>query len=66
MFVELTCGSCDGHFQMDCEDNDTGVWLLINRFTNAHTVCGYMTPVETDETIVKRRVVRTRSSAEED
>jgi hypothetical protein len=64
MFVELTC-TCQAHFQMDAEDNDTAVWLLVNRFVNAHTSCSYMTSLETDETVSKRRVIRARSAPED-
>lgn len=60
MFVEMTCGACDAHFQVDAEDNDTAMWLLINRYVNAHVACGYMTAVETDNTIANRRVVRAK------
>lgn len=60
MFVEMTCGSCEAHFQMDAEDNDTGVWSLVYRFTDAHSACGYVAPVRQDPVERHVRMVKAK------
>lgn len=47
MFVEMMC-ACGATLQVDGAD-DTATWLWANRFTEAHTECGFMTPVMRDE-----------------
>jgi hypothetical protein len=53
MFVELTCGRCEAHMQVDSED-DTGVWMLTWRFSEAHVGCGFIVPkAKTDVTVYR-------------
>ena len=46
MFVEMSC-SCGATLQLDGAD-DTGTWLMAVRFSDAHTTCGFVSPVVTD------------------
>jgi hypothetical protein len=49
MFFEMMC-NCSATFQVDTNDeHSSAVWLMANRFATAHTSCGFMTPVITDE-----------------
>lgn len=47
MFFELGC-SCEAVFQVEVEDRDEEIWLMAQRFINAHIECGYMNPVKQD------------------
>lgn len=50
MSVDLSCGNCGATFSLDLSsDYEEGIWSLINRFCNAHVVCGYVTPVGQDD-----------------
>lgn len=51
MFIEMSC-QCGAAIQMDGV-NDTYTMLMSSRFANAHTVCGYMSPIA-DESKAKR------------
>jgi hypothetical protein len=50
MLFDMVC-SCGAAIQIDVEptEDDNSVWLLINRFVNAHVKCGFMTPLRTDK-----------------
>jgi hypothetical protein len=66
MFVEMLCGGCESHLSLDGEDNESGVWLLVHRFANAHSRCGYMAasevavnePTKTTSVSPRRRVIK--------
>lgn len=49
MFVELVC-NCGASFQVEQSDNEDALWLLTNRFVEAHTVCGFVTDTKRDRT----------------
>lgn len=71
MFVEMIC-SCEGTLHLDVSEDDgpkDSVWMLIYRFANAHTLCGYMTPgtsPEGEEVTKKRAANKPRRTPEED
>lgn len=46
MFVEMSC-TCGASVQIDSE-NENGAWLVANRFSSSHVVCGFMSPVVVD------------------
>jgi hypothetical protein len=49
MLIDMQC-SCGAGFQMQIESEDSsGVMLFANRFTQAHTACGFMSPVVTND-----------------
>lgn len=50
MYVDMHCGTCEGQLMLDADDNNPGVWMLVHRFANAHSVCGYVTPAASPET----------------
>jgi len=43
MFVELNCGQCASSLSLEADD-ETAVWIITNRFANAHTSCGFVAP----------------------
>lgn len=47
MFVEMSC-ACGATLQVDGAD-DTATWLMASRFSEAHTECGFVTPLNRDE-----------------
>lgn len=68
MYIELSCGRCEHRVAIDSDD-DTAVWSMVHRFSNAHTECGFISPVgATDIPVeeVKRRLVQPRKFAEDD
>lgn len=46
-FVEMTC-VCVASFQVEVEENESMVMMWAQQFINAHSQCGYMTPIKTD------------------
>jgi hypothetical protein len=45
MYFDMIC-SCSASFHIELEvDSEEAVWLLVNRFINAHVECGFMTPI---------------------
>jgi hypothetical protein len=46
MFVEMSC-NCGATLQLDGFE-ETSTLLMANRFSEAHTVCGYVTPINGD------------------
>lgn len=43
MNAYLSCGLCEGQFQIESDQEDPS-WMMVYRFADAHAVCGYMTP----------------------
>jgi hypothetical protein len=80
MYVEMLCGSCDGTFSCDAGGEDAKpLWGFMQRFANAHVMCGYMAPAGADDSETdmqtanipikrsqKRRVPKNRLISEED
>lgn len=79
MYVDMRCGGCEANFMLDSDENNSGVWLLVHRFANAHSSCGYMTPpasaeIESVKTTSvtasaaagRRRIVKKSRSVDED
>lgn len=62
MFFEVAC-SCSASLALDTsKDKEDASWLLINRFINAHTACGLMTPLpDSTQTRTKRYNIETSS-----
>jgi hypothetical protein len=74
MYVEMLCGGCESHLSLDGDDNESGAWLLVHRFANAHSRCGYMAvaesigvnePTRTTSVSPRRRVVKKVRDEEE-
>lgn len=64
MFIEMSC-QCGAAIQMDGV-NDTYTMLMSSRFANAHTVCGYMSPVADESSKIKRdSIVKPRIKKED-
>jgi hypothetical protein len=53
MFFETMC-SCSASLQLDVEGNEDAAWLLLNRFINAHTTCGFVSPLPDNEFPTKK------------
>lgn len=50
MFVEMTC-ACTASIQVELKEHqETMGLILVNRFTNAHVDCGFMSPVPVEPT----------------
>ena len=67
MRVEMIC-SCEGTLILETDEPDESVWLLVFRFANAHTKCGYMTTGDVPDSeldITKKRVIKPRRTPEE-
>jgi hypothetical protein len=64
MNVEMSCGGCGGYFSISSEsENEDSLWLLTNRFTNAHTACGFVQPAFSDVEAgqkMKPRIIKQR------
>ena len=55
MFFEMMC-NCSATFQLDADDEHAdAAWLMARRFANAHTSCGFMTPIVMDQPEKTRR-----------
>ena len=52
MLFDMVC-SCGSAIQISVEagEDDNTVWLLINRFVNAHVKCGFMTEIKTESSM---------------
>jgi len=49
MFIEMTC-SCTAAIQVELKEHqETMGLILVNRFSNAHVGCGFMTEVPAEE-----------------
>jgi len=76
MYVDLHCGMCESQMMMDSDDNNSGVWMLVHRFSNAHSACGFVSPPapitenETTKTTSvsspRRRVIKKSRMVDED
>jgi hypothetical protein len=42
MVVDMVC-ACGAAIQIEIDEENFSAWLLIQRFTDAHVSCGYMT-----------------------
>lgn len=67
MYVEMVCGACESYFNCDAEAEEaSAVWMMMHRFANAHTECGYMTRMVQDDdpdataSPVRRKVIKPR------
>jgi hypothetical protein len=50
MFVEMTC-ACTAAIQVELKEHqETMGLILVNRFTNAHVDCGFMSPIPAETT----------------
>lgn len=47
MFIEMSC-NCMASFQAEVEDADTLMLTWANSFVEAHRICGFMNPLNTD------------------
>lgn len=55
MFIEMTC-SCTASVQVDMpEDKETMGLVLVNRFTNAHVSCGFMTELREEKPMTTKK-----------
>ena len=54
-FIEMTC-KCEASFQVDLnsETNEGLVIMWANQFVSAHSSCGFMNSVKTDEPEIHR------------
>jgi hypothetical protein len=67
VYVEMVCGSCESYFNCDADSEEgAAVWMMMHRFANAHTECGYMTrmvqeddPEDTAPT-VRKKIIKPR------
>ena len=60
MFTEMNCGHCECFFQIESEEEDA-VWLLVHRFLDAHTDCGFVATVNKDSSVsFKKKVIKPR------
>jgi hypothetical protein len=55
MTFDLQC-LCGALFHVTAEEMDDRLWLLIQRFTNAHVTCGFMTAVAEDKIVPTQQV----------
>jgi hypothetical protein len=67
MFAEMVCGKCESYFNADSDDDDAALWVMMNRFANAHVPCGYMTPMHTEESMEEghKKVIKPRLSPDQ-
>ena len=63
MYVDMSCGRCDSSFSIDAEVEDP-VWVLLNRFANAHAECGYMTSLQDSEDSPAHKIIMPRLSGD--
>lgn len=62
MYTEMTCGTCDSYFQVDSEQEDA-VWMMMHRFANAHSECGFMAPNQGEAALnLTKKVIKPRLS----
>jgi hypothetical protein len=55
MFVEMTC-ACTASIQVELKEHqETMGLILVNRFTNAHVDCGFMSPVSEERTATTKK-----------
>jgi hypothetical protein len=55
MFVEMTC-ACTASIQVELKEHqETMGLILVNRFTNAHVDCGFMSSVSEERTATTKK-----------
>lgn len=64
MFIEMSC-QCGALIQLDGV-NDTFTLLMATRFADSHTSCGFVTPVNNDESRPSRREAPKPKALKED
>lgn len=61
MFFEMAC-SCSASLQLDVDSNEEAAWLLLGRFTSAHTTCGFISPLPDNEFPTKTLNIKTQDN----
>jgi hypothetical protein len=55
MFVEITC-ACTASIQVELKEHqETMGLILVNRFTNAHVDCGFMSSLPVEPTPITKK-----------
>lgn len=60
MYSEMMCGHCDSIYTVD-SDEESAVWMMVQRFAHAHAECGYMAPLlNADQEMSGKKIIKPR------